>query len=356
MSKNKSILILASIGIMLSLIVTPFLAKSRMTFYSFEILFPEEVNVEPGEEVTVEGGIIVTGFYWLHNFDLTVEGLPYEYELEPEWWEHVRILREWNPEQGVYRVPDKFSLKINVPEDASGSYIVTINGQEHHSFREVSNFTFFVLSVSGEPLKPQLTVSDILVPEEITEFEPFRMTFKINNEGPIDTVAKVAVVVPEDWEVDEPTVEMSLKKNESAAAAFDIIPTTTAGEVSLVVEYPFKQEIVKFTKTGPYLIPTGATTTTLPEEEKSVLSQIVGYATSVIDSINEAFEGLGSPYLTSVTIGIILVLLIIIFWLVLDIIRFTRKGRAKEPEETKETKTKISKAGAAEFDVILTEV
>jgi len=189
-------------------------------------------------------------------------------------------------------------------------------------------------------------VSDILVPEEITEYEPFQLTFKINNEGPVDTLATVSVVVPEDWEVDEPIQNISIAKNDSAASAFSIIPTTTAGEVSLMIEYPFREEIIKFTKTGPYLIPTGATTTTLPKEKpESILSQIVGYASSLLDSINEAFEGIGGPYASSIIMGIIFVLFIIIVWLILDIVRFTR-SRRKEPEEVKE-KPKAEKEKAA---------
>ena len=356
MSNKRSILLFVAIGMLVTMAVAPFVVHSARTFHTFEMKMPEEVNVMPGENVTVEGDIYVTGYFWLHNFNLSVSGLPYDYELDPEWWEHVRIVREWSSEKGVYRTPEKFELYIDVPADASGSYIVTVTGEEHHSFRQVSNFTYFVLRVAGEPLKPQLTVSDILVPEEITEYEPFKLTFKVNNEGPLDTVATISVVIPADWEVDEPTQNISVKKNESSASSFTIIPTTNAGEVSLMVEYPFKEEIIKFTKTGPYLIPTGAitTTTTVPEEKpESLLSQIIGYASSLVEKITERFESVGGPYTASIIMGIIFVLFIIIVWLVLDIVRFTRTER-KEPEEIEEKekpKASKTKAKAAEPEV-----
>jgi hypothetical protein len=349
---KQSVLISIAIVAMVSLASMPLVAKSRMAFYGFEITMPEEVTAVPGETVEVEGEILVTGFYWLHNFDMTVTGSPYEYEIEPEWWEHVRILRDWNPDDGLFRVPETFSLSIDVPEDATGSYIITVEGQEHHSFREISNFTYFVLRTEGEPIKPQLSISDILVPEKIKEFEPFQLTFRLNNDGPVDTVATVAVVVPEDWQVDEPSQDITVESGESAASAFSIIPTTTPGDVSLLVEYPFKEEVITFTKAGPYLLPAGATTTTEFEGNVSepILSQLIGYASVLLESVTKGFEGFAGPYATSIIMGIIFVLFVIIVWLVFDIVKFVKGRGAKEPEEVKE-KTKGVEASDSVIDL-----
>ena len=351
------LLISVAIVVMISLAAMPLVAKSRMAFYSFEMTMPEEVMAVPGETVEVEGEILVTGFYWLHNFDLTLTGLPYDYELEPEWWEHVRILRDWNPDDGLFRVPETFTLSIDVPADATGSHIVTVTGQEHHSFREISNFTYFVLRTEGEPIQPQLSISDILVPEEIDEYEPFQLTFKVNNEGPIDTMATVSIVVPEDWQVDEPSQDITIKSGEAAASAFSIIPTTTPGEVSLLVEYPFREEVITFTKAGPYLIPVGATTTTGPEGNVSepILSQLIGYASGLLESITEGFEGLAGPYATSIIMGIIFVLFVIIVWLIFDILKFVRTRREVEPKEVNDKgggkgKTKATDSPEAVID------
>jgi len=329
-----------------SIAALPFLAQSRMTFYSFGMSVPDEINANPGDTVDVEGEILVTGWYWLHNFDLTVSGLDYDYEIEPAWWEHVRILRDWNPQQGVFRVPEKFKLTINVPEDASGAHIVTITGQEHHSFREVSNDTYFVLTIGGVPAQANLSISDILVPEMIEQYEPFNLTFKIDNAGAIDIAATVSMSVPEDWEVDETSKTIDVKSDSSEIGMFTIIPTTSAGEISFFVEYPFKGEIISFTKVGPYLVP-GAElpTTTTIEEAPSFYAPIANFIYTLTSPILDSFESLAGSYAVPAMIGIIVILLIIIIWIISGMFRFVRsKGRA-EPEsmETKSKETKGSK-------------
>lgn len=327
MKINKSFLL---IFIIFSIIALPFLVQSRMTYYSFEMRIPDEAKANPGDTVELEGEILVTGLYWLHNFELTVSGLPYDYKIEPAQWEHVRILREWNPEQGVYRVPEKFKLTIDIPEDASGAHLVTIKGQEHHSFREVSNETYFILAVAGAPTQINLSISEIVVPEMIKEYEPFDLTFKINNDGALDIVATVSVLIPEDWEVDEPSHTMPVKGDSSETGKFIIIPTTTAGEVSLLVEYPFKGEITNFTKVGPYLIP-GAElpTTTQPQPFYAPISNFIF---SLTDQTIERIEAVGGEYTIPVMIGIIIVLLIIIFWILSGMFKFIRTKSRSEPE------------------------
>ena len=103
---KKSALLFLMAGIILTTLITPLIAESRRTFYSFEIILPEEVEAVPGEQITVDGKILVTGIYWLHNFNLEASGISYDYEITPEWWEHVRILRSWNSDIGVFREPD----------------------------------------------------------------------------------------------------------------------------------------------------------------------------------------------------------------------------------------------------------
>lgn len=325
------------------MVALPFLAQSRMTFYSFGMSVPDEVNANPGATVDVEGEILVTGMYWLHNFDLTVSGLSYDYEIEPAWWEHVRILRDWNPQQGVFRVPEKFKLTINVPEDASGAHLVTITGQEHHSFREVSNETYFVLTIDDAPAQVNLSISDILVPEMIKEYEPFNLTFKIDNAEAIDIAATVSVSVPEDWEVDEASKTIQVKGDSSEIDMFTIIPTTTSGEISLFVEYPFKGEVINFTKVGPYLVPSAELpTTTTTTEAQPFYVPIANFIYSLTSPIIGSFESLAGAYAVPAMIGIIIILLIIIFWIVSGMFKFVRSKSRAEPEsmETKTTETK----------------
>ncbi len=328
MKTNKSVLL---IFLVFGLLVLPFLAQSRMTFYSFEIIVPDEVNANPGDTVVVDGEILVTGMYWLHMFDMTVEGLPYDYEIEPDWEEHVRILREWNPEQGVYRVPETFKMTIDIPEDAIGAHLVTITGQEHHSFREISNETYFVLAIGGAPTQVNLSVSDILVPEMIDEYEPFNLTFKIDNEGALDIAATISVLMPEEWQVDESSQTMQIEGDSSVLGTFEIIPTTTAGEVSILVEYPFKGEIVNFTKAGPYIEP-GAEVTPESKPFYAPLSELVGQMVKM-------FESIGGDYTIPIIIGTIMVLLMVIFWILSGMFKFVRAKGAAEPETMEQVET-----------------
>jgi len=323
------------LGVMFS--VAPLISQSRMTFYSFEINVPDEVVANPGDNATVDGGILVTGMYWLHNFNLTVSGLPegYEYKIKPSWFENVRILREWNPQQGVYRIPDKFQILIHVPTDATGTQVVSVTGQEHQSFRQVSNSTYFALKIGGTPQEPFLNVSDILVPELIKESEPFNLTFKLDNKAPINASATVSIIIPDEWQSDQTSMNLSVKANDSAFGVFKIIPTTEAGTISLFVEYPFKNQIINFTKVGPYLIPgenITKTTTTQPSNQTQGIIGIIG-----------SFVASFATQLNPVLIGIIIILVVVIVWLVIGIFKTVRsKGKGKgagagrgEPEKMK---------------------
>jgi len=275
---------------------------------------------------------------------LNATGIPYDYEIEPGWEEHVRILREWNPEVGVYRVPEKFNLTINAPEDAAGAHLVTLTGQEHHSFREVSNETYFILTVGEALAEVDLSISDVLVPEFVKEYEPFNLTFKIDNLGALDVATTISLIMPEDWEVDEPSQTIRVKGGSSEAGRFTVIPTTTAGEISFLVEYPFKGEIVNFTTVGPYVAPgvLPTTTTTQPQPQPFYMP-IANYIYSLASPLIQKFEEMAGVYAVPITVGVIIILLIIIFWILSEIFKFARtKGRG-EPETMKKPKTKTTK-------------
>ncbi len=118
-------------------------------FYSFDLILPGEVNASANSTIVVDGKILVTGDFWLHNYKMNLTGLPsdYKYNITPAYWETVRILREWNPTDGVYRVPENFTVNITIPKNASGLYAVTITGQENWSWRLVTNSSTFILRV-----------------------------------------------------------------------------------------------------------------------------------------------------------------------------------------------------------------
>lgn len=332
-----------------SIVLLSSIVISTMTFYSFSLSAPEEVAAQPGSTVTVDGKILVTGMYWLHNFDLKIDGISYNYTINPAHWEDVPILRSWNPQQGVYREPENFTISINVPSDAYGVQIVTITGQEHHSFREVSNSTFFVLKVGGKapeiPVGPQraINITDILVPETIQEGEQFNITFLVSNEGANKTAVAISVLAPSDWTVEQKTQYLQVAANDSAAGVFKMTPTASAGTVSLYLEYPYKQEIINFTREGPYLQPATTTSTTetttttterplIVEFYENAKAKIVEFVTGIWGSITEA----PVPMLTPFTLGIIAVLLVIIVWLVWGIIKDYRSAAGKTEEMKKQ--------------------
>jgi hypothetical protein len=199
----------------------------------------------------------------LHDFNLTASGLPENYVVtfSPSWFEHVRILREWNPEKGLYLVPEKFTMSIKVPENATGIFTVKVTGQEFMSWKKVSNSTSFIFRVTSPP---KLSISDIVVPENVTEFKPFNITFEVKNEGLIDQFTNVSVIVPPDWVVEPVAKEMTIKPNASESVIFTITPTNTSGEISVLVLYPYKAQILNITKAGPMLIPKAPVAVAVP--------------------------------------------------------------------------------------------
>jgi hypothetical protein len=234
-----------------------YVVQAPKPYRGFSIGMPELVEAAPGELVTINGTILNFGWWWLHNFNLTATGLPENYAVtfSPQWFEHVRILREWNPEQGLYFVPEKFAMGIQVPENATGVFTVNVTGQEFMSWKQVSNSTAFIFRVSS-PAK--LSISDIVVPEEVTEFKEFNISFSVKNEGLTNQLVTLSVSAPADWNV---TPEQSLMVNASSSADvfFALTPTNAGGEISVLLLYPYKAQILNMTKAGPMLIPQAPT-------------------------------------------------------------------------------------------------
>lgn len=316
-----------------------YLATSHPAFYAFSLVMPEEVTANPGETVTVDGEIYVTGIWWLHRFNLTIENLQYDYEVIPDYWQDVRVIREWNPTEGLYKAPEKFQIKIHVPEDAYGVQIPIITGQEHHSFKQVSNSTYFVLKVSGEvkpPVEHALTVSDIAVPELIEEGVPFDITFTVNNEGDEATTATISITMPEGWEVDRETQLVAIEAKGSAVGKFVLTPSEAAGGVSLFIEYPYRETILNLTRVGPTLTPTvPETTTTLVE--KTPFEKLIDDIREAITPYAEPVTGPMAGFLTPIMIGIVILLLVIIVWLLAGIVgHYMSKPKKKKKKTTKQ--------------------
>lgn len=339
--RKSLVLISAVIFLAVGALMLP-AVNSALAYYRFSILTPAEVIAEPGAPVTIDGGVLVTGMYWLHQFNITVSGLPFSYTMTPSYWQDAPILREWNPQQGVFRVPNNFTLTMNIPSDASGVYMVTLTGTEHQSWRQATNSTYFVLRVGAAgrnaTVPSMMDITDIIVPDIINESQPFNLTFKIDNNAPARTAATVGVLIPKEWKADAMSKTFSIGANSSEIGVFTITPTTPSGNVSLVVSYPFNNTVISFTKVGPYLITgenmSATTTTTVPSG--GAIGVLSGAISALVSFVNAAFGGAGAnnSYLAPITIGVIIILVIVIIWLLGGIFKVVQSGR-KEPEKMK---------------------
>src|SRR3990170_5142660 len=262
---------------------------------------PAEINAAPGETVTIKGGVLNNGWYWLGDFRLSLSGLPdgYNYTITPNYLEDLMILREWNPQQGVYRVPQNFTLSIKVPNEGFGVHILNMTGQESRSWYKFSNSTVILLKVSSTP---KFTLSDIVIPETVAQYKPFNLTFTVNNEGEGSGTLNIAIDAPQDWDVSARNLVVSLDPGASQPVVVTVTPTNTSGNLNILAGYPYKETIVNITQVGPYLTPSPVE---MPSE---------GVPSSGFAAVVEFVKGLGP-----IVFGIGVILLIIIIWNILGI-------------------------------------
>jgi hypothetical protein len=285
---------------------------------------PDLIEAMAGDSVTVNGSIFNFGMYWISDLNLTAKGLPDDYKIEivPQHFDQLKIIREWNPVQGLYRVSETFLIKIQVPANAAGVFAVNVTGQEYQSWKKLSNSTSFILRITSTP---KISISDIEVPEKVVEFQSFNISFIVNNEGATDQSVTLTIDAPQDWNVTPDVLTSTVKTNSSGNFQFGITPTNTSGEISAVLEYPFKQIIVNMTKRGPYLIPTAS--------EAPAIEVPTGMFTWIDSIVTFTQE---NPIVVIVSI----VVLVIIVWYFASTYRFYI--RRKKPEEIKkETKKQI---------------
>lgn len=297
-----------------------YVAQAPKPYRGFSMTVPEVVEAAPGDTVIVNGSILNFGWWWLHDFTLTASGLPSSYKVNvtPSYFEDLRILRAWNPEQGVYLTPEIFSVEITVPKDSAGLFTVNVTGQEHQSWKQVSNSTTFILRVSTPP---KLSVSDIVVPEQVTESQPFNISFDVKNEGVIDQFANISVTVPKDWTVAPAIKTMTVKSNSTESVIFTITPTNSSGEISVLLLYPYRQTILNITKVGPMLIP----------KVPSVIPGPVPIPTGLVAFISQL------TVLPTWLIIVVIIFAIIILWNLYKVLRtYKFKVVRGKPEEMSE--------------------
>lgn len=303
------------------------ISYSQRPYRMFTIVLPEQVDVYPGEAVTIKGGVLNNGWWWLRNFSLTISGIPFPYDIKPSHWDEVKIIREWNPQQGVYKVPENFTLTIGIPDNAIGVYAVNVTGQEFQSFYQVSNSSIFILKVLAVP---KFSVSDIIIPEDVTEYKAFKISMSIKNEGLKEAPANVSINLPSGWNVDKKSQYLRVGANSSTSIEFLITPTNTSGQITVDLVYPYKQTIMNITKSGPYLIPMPLEVV-VPEAPKTKIEIIVDF-----------IKGLSSW-----VIGILVVAFVVLAWYFYNITKNLR-GR-KKPEEMKKKQVDTASTGITEL-------
>jgi hypothetical protein len=263
--KTKNILFLALVvGTLCSL---SYVVNSYTPIWGFAVMTPDVVPAQPGQVVTISAGVLNVGTYWLHELNLTSSGLPSDFQVNitPNYFETVRIIRDWDYTHGGGRLPEEFNITIKVPDTASGAYSMNITGQEFRTYRNIANSTVFILQVSGNAtsvsaVQGVISVTDLIVPETIQAFQAFNVTFSLVNSGDQNQTVNISLQAPSDWTV---TASQSLEvpANSSVPVVFSIIPTNSSGNLAVVMQYPYQQTILNVTKAGPFLVPTTTETT-----------------------------------------------------------------------------------------------
>jgi len=325
-----SILVLSSIQLSVS--------YAPRLYRSFRIEVPTEITVSPGDTILINGSIYNTGLWWLHDFNLTLSGLSYEHFVVPSHFDNLRILRGWDSDRGVYIMPETFLLTIKVPEDATGASFVTITGQEFQSWKQVSNTTTFVLKITSAPTK--FSITDLVIPENVTEFQPFDISFTVNNEGSARGNITIATNASEDWTISEKVKTLNLDANSSSKVVLTITPTNSSGIISISAEYPYNQTIIHITKVGNLLIPMpkSATTTTQPVSPILPSKIILPYFNTAIP-LNKI----------TLLIAIIIIVVLVILWKVLSMYQFKiKRGKPEEMKKQAETAEHVESNSEAE--------
>jgi len=300
---------------------------SQKPYRTFSIVLPEEISAQPGETVTIDGGLLNTGWITIHDFSLTLSGLTadYTYSFSPQYWSDLVIHREWNSDVGVYRTPEKFQLSITIPDDAAGLQLVTVKGQEMWSSYQISNTSQFVLKVTPAE---HFTVSNVTFPDNATEGVPFDVNALVTNDGAKSATITLNVDTPSDWTVAEKSKSVTLDPKNSSEVVFTITPTITSGNITITAEYPYKENVTTITKVGPLLVP-------MPKPATATTMQPINMTEGVLSGyFSKLFSDVMGLPLWVIIIAAILV--IIILWNIYKLFgKYKFKVVRGKPEETK---------------------
>lgn len=351
-SKIKIFLALIAVALSLSFALVSFssFVQAPKPFYGFYVIMPNLVEVAPGNETLVHGGVQNFGYYWEHNVVVNVTGLPAGFVATPvpDFYENLRTLRDWNPQQGLYYVPENLSIILSVPADATpGVYQVNVSLVDMQSARHPANYTVFILHVSGQAPTQPISISGIAVPDTVAAFTPFNISFSVINNATFNQSVNLTVQLPQHWNVSPPVISDVVPASSSKNYFFTITPTNSSGSFSVVLMYPFQGIVLNVTKTGSFLTVGGTSGLGLPSLPKITLPQapISGSAVSSVVAFASA-----NPLVTVVVVVIAAVLIYYFYS------SYTVSGSRRKPEEMTKQMKQTSQTQQAEISELKTEI
>lgn len=287
----------------------------KASYYNFDIsVFPGDAEVKAGENVTVNVTVVNTGRNSLHQFNLSLEGVDYPYQITPN-ADEIPLWGDWNPKDGMMRGKQTYQLTISVPSNTTGVSLLNVTGRENFSWRKFSNKGIFILKViPSVPVEPNIKVSKINVPLNIKENVPFNISFSVDNMNLFRQQLDFAVDIPSDWVAVEGKKSLLIDANNSSNVTFTIIPTNTSGNISVNIVYPFKKNIFSVSREGPSLTPV----TEAPKEE--AVKKQTGLA-GVLEFIRN---------LSPIFLAILVLIVVIVAWFIVKLVQFYSSRRKPE--------------------------
>jgi len=264
------------------------------------VSLPEEIEGFSGEEILISGKISSQGT-WMRKVFVYIEGLPYTYTIEPNYFEVIPLSK-----------PSDFQIKIKIPDNLEEEklYIVTITAQETYTaFRTEGKAT---LKVRAKPTA-EFSLSGIVLPQTIIENQSFPLNLTVENKGNKEEEVNVSLKLPLGWNCEDGIKSVKLSPGQASTLTFNITPSNTTGSISISMEYPYKGSIANFTRLGPILAPISFEA---PKEE------VPEYITTYLTAIQEI-----SPILNILSI----IFLVIIIW---NLYSMYKAGSIRKKEET----------------------
>jgi len=223
-------------------------------------------EVAPGQELTVDGKMINSGYLWLYDVNLTAENVPegFEVKLNPIHFDvFPRLFIFTNSIIGTPK-PLNFAMSIKAPEtptELTYEFNLNVKGVFRRYMPGVNQFSVLgsldksqriVLKILPSKL---FTITDVSMPENVTVDKPFEVSMILTNNGNVAETANVSVSLPSDWGVDEAVKSISLGAQKSSTITFEITPTNTSGDVSVILTYPVDNTVVNTTEATQFFEP-----------------------------------------------------------------------------------------------------